>query len=263
MPQTRVVLCIKWGTLYPAFYVNVLHSAVKKHLKGDFRFVCLTNEGDGLHEDIEVFPLPDLDLPEERYRHGAWPKLAIFAKDLYGLTGRCLFIDLDSAIVGDLEPLFEHPGVFNAIGDGDGWRRGRDNQVDCTLASGVFSFDFGSEPQVLDNFMADKQAAYDAFINEQQCIEGHISDWAPWPHDWVISFKRHLRRPLVVDRFLPPLDPPKDTKIVAFHGNPRPIEVVRNANQSWGKFPHYGRGPVGWMRDYFIEHGYSDDMDLR
>ena len=34
----RVVLAMKWGTLYGAEYVNVLYNAVRDHMTGPFRF---------------------------------------------------------------------------------------------------------------------------------------------------------------------------------------------------------------------------------
>ena len=120
----RVVLCMKWGTLYSAKYVNILHRAVKDHLSYPFRFVCLTDDADGLDPEIEHHPIPDLGLPEEKVYHGAWPKLSVFGVRLYDLTGRCLFIDLDSVIVGSLDPFFDVDATFHAIGGGVDWRRG-------------------------------------------------------------------------------------------------------------------------------------------
>ncbi|MCT8160372.1 hypothetical protein [Pseudoruegeria sp. SHC-113] len=254
--QDRVVICMKWGTLYPGSYVNVLYRAVCKHLAPPFRFVCLTNEPEGLDPNIEHFPLPDLDLPPERYGAGAWPKLGMFKEDLYGLTGRALFIDLDSVIIGRLEPFFEMEGQFISIAGGPGWRRGSENPTP-RLASGVFAFDLGSQPQVLENFLKDKEAAYAQFQNEQQVIEHYVHGWKTWPKPWVISFKKHLRQPLIVDRFKAPRDPDPGTLIVAFHGDPRPIEVIGRNDKPWGKFPHYGRKPIPWVRDYWIEHGFE------
>ena len=51
---------MKWGTLYSAEYVNVLYRAVRKNLSGDFRFVCLTSESDGLLDEIETYPIPEI-----------------------------------------------------------------------------------------------------------------------------------------------------------------------------------------------------------
>lgn len=244
---------MKWGTLYPAAYVNILYRAVCDHLDGPFRFVCLTDDAMGFEAGIETFPIPDLQLAPERYSHGAWPKLGVFQRDLYGLTGRCLFIDLDSAIIDRLEPFFEADGLFRAIGAGPGWARGRTVETP-ELASGVFAFELGQLGMVLDTFLADREGAYARYPNEQSFIEGAIPDWAPWPPDWVISFKRHLCRPIGIDLVKPPLDPPAGAKIVAFHGDPRPAALIGRRGL-WSKPPHSVRCPVGWLEDYWARYG--------
>jgi hypothetical protein len=256
MESDRVVLCMRWGALYPAVYVNVLHSAVQRNLSGPLRFVCLTNETEGLAPGIEAHPIPDLGFSERHWRHGAWPKLSVFLPDLYGLSGRALFIDLDSVIVGALDPLFEGGG-FRAIGGGPQWRRGG-RPVDPPLLTGVFAFDLGALGHITEAFRADPGGAFDAFRLEQRFVERHVGAWEPWPPEWVISFKRHLRRPVPLDRMLPPRLPPADARIVAFHGDPRPIEVVRADTGRWGRFPRYGRGPIDWVRRYWLENGYDE-----
>lgn len=248
----RVVLTMKWGDVFPPSYVNRLFSAVSAHLSGPFKFVCLTNETEGLHSDIVTFPLPDLEIPPERYAHGAWPKLAVFKEDLYGLSGRCLFIDLDTIISGNLDCFFEFESPFVAIGSGDEWRRDK-TVKNPELGSGIFAFDFGSLPHVLSNFMEDKEAGYAHYPNEQSFIEGQLETWHQWPQDWVISFKRHLCQPIGRDLFVPPETPDPSAKIVAFHGDPRPIDLV-GRKRLWMKFPHSVKCPVDWLDDYWARH---------
>ena len=47
------VICLKWGTAYPPFYVNRLYAGVRRHMKRPFRFICFTNEPDGLDAGID------------------------------------------------------------------------------------------------------------------------------------------------------------------------------------------------------------------
>ncbi len=257
MPQERVVLCMKWGTLYPASYVNVLHSAVRRHLSVPFRFVCLTPEPEGLAPGIEAFPIPDLGYRPEHWRHGAWPKLSVFVPDLYGLSGRALFIDLDSVILDSLDPFFEVKGDLVSIAGGPGWRRGSANPHP-SLASGVFAFDLGSQPQIAHHFEADPQDAFRTFGIEQRFVQEHVTAWSTWPREWVISFKKHLRQPIGLDRLRRPRLPDDGARIVAFHGDPRPIDVIRPDQSSWAAFPRYGRGAIPWVRDYWLQNGYLD-----
>ncbi|MFY0619069.1 hypothetical protein [Shimia sp.] len=251
----RVILCMKWGSLYPSSYVNVLYSACQRHLEGDFRFVCLTPDTDGFAEGIEVFPIPDLGYGDQHWRSGAWPKLSVFLKNLYELQGRALFIDLDSLIVGDLAPFFEGEG-FHAIGGGPDWRPGR-TPVDPPLLTGVFAFDLGAHGHIPEAFTKDPVDAFDRCKLEQVFVQEHMPEWQAWPPEWVISFKRHLRRPIGVDRFLAPKEPEKSARIVAFHGDPRPVDVARKDAGAWGKFPRAGRGPIPWVRQYWVDNGFE------
>ena len=44
----RNVICMKWGTKYGPEYVNRLYAMVRRHLTGDFRMVCLTDDPTGI-----------------------------------------------------------------------------------------------------------------------------------------------------------------------------------------------------------------------
>ena len=59
----RHVICMKWGTKYGPEYVNRLYAMVRRHLSGDFRFVCLTDDSTGIHSEVQCLPIPPLDLP--------------------------------------------------------------------------------------------------------------------------------------------------------------------------------------------------------
>ncbi len=251
MNPNRVVLCIKWGTLYSAEYVNVLYQACRDHITGDFRFVCLTNEAEGLSSEVEVHPIPEIGLEHTHYYNGAWPKIGVFSEDLYGLSGRCLFIDLDSVIVGNLDEMFEAPGSLVAM-DSQPWK-GKPG-APRTMSS-VFAFNIGELSWVVDRLRAERDALVAKYIIEQDYLHGEVPDIQYWPQPWIVSFKYHLRRPLVVDRFLEPSPPPTTAKILAFHGLPRPIDLIRPPKGNWDRFPHYGSGPVSWMQAYWKRYG--------
>jgi len=48
---------MKWGTKYGAHYVNKLYRGVKKYLTANFCFYCITENAEGLDENIRVLPL--------------------------------------------------------------------------------------------------------------------------------------------------------------------------------------------------------------
>ena len=250
MSQPRVVLCMKWGTLYPAEYVNVLYRACRRYISTDFRFVCLSGEADGLLPEIEVFPIPDIGLEHRHYYDGAWPKIGVFSSDLYGLQGRCLFIDFDTVILGSLDPLFEVPGPLVAINNAP-WSN---PSLPPRTMSSVFAFDLGTLGHVVERLKIDRDALVAQHTIEQEYLHHAVDGIQYWPQDWLVSFKYHLRQPLLVDRFRPPKAPPPAAKLVIFHGKPRPMDLVRPPPGNWERFPHYGQGAVDWMLAYWNEN---------
>ncbi len=250
MNQNRVVLCMKWGTLYPAEYVNVLYRACRAHISGDFRFVCLTNETEGLLPEVESFPIPDIGLEHRHYYHGAWPKLAVFSEQLYGLSGRCLFIDLDTVIWGSLDALFDVPGPLVAINNAP-WT----NEAGPRTMSSVFAFEIGALGHVVTDLQANRDEQIALHDIEQEYLHHVVKGIQYWSQDWLVSFKYHLRRPLIIDRFLQPSSPSEGVRFLVFHGRPRPVDLVRPPKGNWDRFPHYGSGVVDWMRDYWLRYG--------
>lgn len=243
---------MKWGALYGAEYVNVLYQACQAHISGDFRFVCLTDDATGIMSGVEVFAIPDIGLEHSHYYHGAWPKISVFQKELYGLKGRCLFIDLDTIIWGNLDPLFESKGDFIAINNVS-W--GKRNKLATRTMSSVFAFDFGALPDLVDHLRLHRDEIIKKHVIEQEYLHHALPSITYWPQEWLASFKHHLRQPLILDRFLPPIAPSNEVRLVIFHGQPRPIDLIRPPKGNWDRFPHYGSGQVKWMCDYWKKYG--------
>jgi len=257
----KVVICMKWGKGYAPDYVNVLASAVKKHLKQPYRFVCLTDDDAGIDEGVECYPIPDMCLTASNASFGAWQKVSIFKEDLYGLTGRALFIDLDSMICDDLAPMFEVEGELVMIKE---WKRPIDKlklKPPVRGASGVLAFDLGTLPHLFDRFVKDRATLTQDIRNDQRYLWKFQKEIAFWPAEYVISFKRHLMRAPIVNWFLKPKMFPKGTRVLAFHGRPRPAEVIADGNEWWGDFWRCGRGPVMWFRNYWLANGGRDNLE--
>lgn len=220
----RYVICMKYGTVYPASYVNVLFNAVKSSMSGDFRFICLTNDGVGIDPDVEVFSIPDVGLsPSQWFVGGVWPKLGLFDAYFHGLKGRALFIDLDMVVLRGLDAFFEVDKPFVGLNAGPGWGHGGHP---TEFGSAVISYDLGAFPHIVENFKQKKVDIMSSFRTEQAYVATQISDIKFWPEGWVLSFKRSLRQPIVVDFFVHPKEPPNTAKMVAFHGTPRPRDLL-------------------------------------
>lgn len=252
MPQDRVVICMKWGTMFHADYVNVLFMAVRKHLAPKVPFVCLTDRSQGLDPRIETAAVPDIGLTPAQIRApGVWRKLALFHQNVAALAlgARALVIDLDMMILGPLSPFFETNHGMVLLDTGHDWRARERVQP----STGVFSFTLGEQQQILAAFQVDPGRAMTGFRNEQDFVAAHATDLSLWPTGAVLSFKRHCVRRFGRDLIWPPRPPAPGTAILAFHGDPRPADLLRRG--LWGRTPHLGRGPVSWVRDYWTEHG--------
>jgi len=257
MAQARTILCMKWGTLYPADYVNVLYNACRKATDKPFRFVCLTDDARGLIEGIEAFDLPDIGLREHYKRGGGWQKFGLFKPEMHreiGLEGRILYIDLDMIVLRDLDAFFEREGAFITTDMGPRWGGHKPNARPET-GTCMFAFDAHREGDMYHRFTAQQDRWIRDYSLEQDVVAFLASDMDYWPDGWVISFKRSMRRPIGLNLFQPPAPPPETAKVLAFHGEPRPIDLMTDGQ--WGRLPHVGPGRVEWARRYWLDNGGS------
>ncbi len=247
------VICMKWGKLYGPEYVNHLREGVGRHLKRPFRFVCFTDDAQGLRDDVQVLSLPQLSLPKGQ-GDLRWRKLAVFREQLHDLQGSTLFLDLDLVIVDGLDAFFEHPGRFLIIRDDDLFRPkplrklnpARDRFKATVGNSSVFRFEIGAHSDLLDAYMANPTLAACAYKNEQEFLTGHLAAQGVvqyWPRAWCVSFKNDcVPRGLVSYRRDPAVPP--YAKIVVFAGTPKMSDVLVGGGQTW-----YRRiGDVDWLR---------------
>jgi hypothetical protein len=247
------VICMKWGKLYGPEYVNNLRTGVSRHLKRPHRFVCFTDDGQGLRDDVEVQPLPPLGLPAG---HGdtRWQKLALFRKELGGLAGTALFLDLDLVVVDSLEPFFDEPGRFLIIRDDDLFRRKplrkinpeRDRFLHSVGNSSVFRYEIGAHEYILEAYLADPAAATAKYEISQQFQSAQLAKHGClqyWPKGWCVSFKNDCV-PRHVKSYLADPAVPAGAKIVVFAGTPKMSDVLDGGGHRW----HRRIGNVDWLR---------------
>ena len=240
---SRVVLCMKWGDKYGPEYVNRLYAMVRRHLRGDFKFVCLTDSDAGIRPEVVCLPIPDLALPDGLPERG-WKKLTTFEADLHGLRGTALFLDIDIVIVDDITPFFEMPGEFLIIHD---WKR----PWRVTGNSSVYRFQLGAHADVLAKFRAESAAMRALYRNEQAYLSGVLHEQGKlqyWPADWCASFKYHSIARFPLNYFRAP-SIPKDARIIVFHGVMNPPDAL--AGRSNGNWRHAKASP--WISDHWKE----------
>jgi len=69
------------------------------------RLVCFTDDGAGINPNVQIEPIPHIDLPKD-LALTPWRKLTMWKSPLADLEGDILFLDLDLVITGNLDDLF-------------------------------------------------------------------------------------------------------------------------------------------------------------
>ena len=240
MTTERTVLCMKWGTKYGPEYVDRLYGMVQRHLPGDFDFVCLTDNAEGVRAEVTCLPLPTFDLAPGADR--GWPKLTTFKADLHGLHGRALFLDLDVVVVGDMTPFFELPGDFLIIKDYKRpWR--------VTGNSSVYRFNIGAHADVLQHFIDHQAEVRARYRNEQEYLSHALhaqGKLAYWPPGWCASFKYHCIPRWPTNYWREPFIAP-GARIVVFHGEVNPPDALAGRRNRRFRLIR----PARWVADHW------------
>ena len=237
------IICMKWGEKFDAGYVNRLYEMVEKNITIPHRFVCFTDNPQGINPKIETFPIPPLK--EDGIPDRMWKKLTVFNKELYDLKGTALFLELDIIIRQSLDPFFEEEGEFLIIKD---W----DFPDDIIGNSSVFRFEIGKHPEVLEHFYGLGTAIRKHFKNEQAFLTYEMFEKGVlkyWNSDWCVSFKRCCLYKFPVCYFKVARDP-QEAKIVIFHGKPNPKQAYKGY---FGKFGFRYIKPVKWLDKYWVK----------
>ena len=245
----RHVLCMKWGTKYGPEYVNRLYGMVRRHLSGDFNFVCLTDDATGIRPEVQCLPIPPLNLHlKPGQRDGAWKKLTTFEADLHGLRGTALFLDVDVVIVGSLDAFFEHPGEFLIIHDYPRfWRFGQR----ITGNSSVYRFQLGAHADVLEYFRAHMEEVQAHNRNEQTFLSRYLhkqGKLAYWPAGWCPSFKYHGIPAWPLNYWREPFVP-EGARIMIFHGECNPPDALAGRRNKRLGFIR----PARWVAQHWCE----------
>lgn len=256
MEQEQVnVLTLKWGTLYPASYVNRVYRAVKKNLHRPFRFVCITDNAEGLDEGIDAQPIPEK--PKEFVdtdRYFGWPniyiKIALFKDGCANLKGPTLFLDIDQIITGELDSFFDYkPGKFCIVHNWIELRKRLFRKRPFVGNSSCFRFEAGKMGHVYEKWLKELPESLDTsrYQTEQVYMTHAVGEenvnW--WPEEWVTSFKRSCQRVWPLNHFLVP-KLRANTKILCFHGNPNPDEAI---NGYKGKHLNTWVRPCPWVKE--------------
>lgn len=229
------VVCVKWGERYGPEFVNRLWAMVDRNTSRPVRFICLTDDRNGLRPEVECFDLPPLPCEPPKNTPGKWRKLILWNRELFGIQGPLLFIDLDSVIVENIDGYFTHGDPHDVI-LARNWAR----PAYRLGQTSVFRFFVGENPQILETFCANPQAVADKYHFEQHFVTATAKDGIKfWPPQWTRHFRLHCLPRFPLRYFFPPRLP-EGAKIVTFPGGPDPGNVIEG---HWDAKvpPHVGR----------------------
>lgn len=258
--KQATIACIKWGDKFPAYYVNRLYAGAKRFLDRPFRFVCYTENWDGIRPEVEVFDLPKVPFEERMYeamttgkRRGAWRKVTIMKAGEANLSGPCLIMDLDVVVTGPLGPLFDHaPGK---ICMGRDWLERRRRRIGGH--GSVCRFDPELHRYLYDDFANDIETSL-AWKGEQKytSMTAHNhGDLEYFPDGWICSYKRQAI-PYFPTNFFKVPRLPEDCRVMCFHGTPKMEEALVGDCQKM----RYRTKPAPWLRDLWLDENEKDWM---
>lgn len=218
---TKLILCMKSGTVYGPDYVKTLHAMVARNISGPFKVICFTHDATGIRQEVMCRPLPTLGCEIPSDVPGKWPKVALWSKELEGLEGTALFIDLDSVIVGNIDGYFAYQNPEDVI-TACNWVR----PFSKAGQSSVFRFQIGKHPYMLENLQADPANLSRKYQFEQNYVTAGIRGGIKfWHHAWIKHFGQHSMGIWPLCYLRPPMMS-KGAKIITFPGHPKPPDAI-------------------------------------
>lgn len=244
------IVSLKWGDRYGPEFANRLYNGVAKNLNRPFRFICFTDQADGLHPNIEPHPLPPIVLPESHQRT-TWLKLGLFMDGLADMQGDCMFLDLDLLITGNIDCFFEYMPGKRCIIHNWNLRHHIFRKRPDVGNSSVFRWRANTTQFIVDKFYAEADWAMANFKPPQTYLTYGLGEKYWWPEEWAQSFKRHCI-PLFPLNLMQTPKLPSDARMVVFHGLPDPDQALEGFK---AKRIHRSCKATPWIEDFWDESG--------
>lgn len=202
---TIACVWVKGNVPYGVEYVARLKAMVAKHLTREHRFVCLTDRPWDLPVDIAAIPIPGVGK-----MFGWWAKVRLFERGLF--DGRVVYLDLDTLIVKDLDPIVDFPSSFALVPTAGSFQPKSHHQVVKLFNSSVMVWDAGVNSQLFTDWnqrVADRLHGDQDWIGEQ------------WPHASMMPLEWYPRLSAIQ------AGPVPDDAIVVLAKKPKPEEAAK------------------------------------
>mgnify|MGYP001557842518 CR=1 FL=1 len=175
------------GPLYTSWHVDRLKDMVAQHMSQPYQFVCV---------DDSKFP-------------GWWAKIDLFKPGRF--TGRVLYLDLDSTVIGSLDDIanHKHPSLFSMM---ENFKEFKEPNK-ARLNSSVMAWDAEKANHLFTEFTP---SVMERLNGDQNWISEQMPDAATFPEDLCVSYKVRRAKLKTI---------PKDARVVCYHGNPKPWDL--------------------------------------
>jgi len=189
-------------------------------------------------------PLPELgcEIPSDVV--GKWPKQALWGRELFGLQGLALYVDLDSVLVDSIDPYFTY-GDPSQVYVAQNWVK----PFTRGAQTSIFRFRIGEHSYMLDRLRAEPARISRKYQFEQDYVGNGI--WGGvryWPRRWTRHFRIHCMGPWPL-RYLRAPKLPRGCRCVTFPGHPKPPDAIIGR---WSE-RHEARTPVAHLRWAFSQ----------
>lgn len=251
MAETNVI-CMKWGRSFGPEYVNRLFRGVRRHVTGDLRFICVTDDRTGIRPEVEVVdyvtePFHDRMMAALAVAPRRCPiqKITLRRPDLVrDLRGPLLSLDIDVVVTGSLDDLMAYePGKVcmrrEWLPPSRRWGLANSSAVRYDPKLHAYLY----EAMARDPWAEVMQAhgSEQSYVSYKADEHG---DLAFFPDAWCASFKYDCRPMRPLNLILPPRLP-ADTRLVFFHGRPKMSEAVMGYRSD----PFHSTRPAAWLTE--------------
>jgi len=244
--DVKQIICMKWGSLYGAEYVNRLYAMVRYCTQGPIRFVCLTDDVQGIRPEVECLDCPSINLPMPHCLR-PWRKVNLFSESagLFGFSGDWLFLDLDVVITGSMDCFFTYKPQESFVVMQNWTQKGKG-----IGNTSVYRFRVGADSYILNDLLEDPEGVISQYRNSQTYISKNIKALNFWPEDWCVLFKVQCLPPWPRRFWVAPTCPPT-ARVVAFPGEPNPHQAVKGRwpVKRWFKRVYKFTKPASWIQE--------------
>ena len=199
----KIVTVLRTSDIYKRKYAEMLHSQCQQFAPG-IEFVCISDD-----------PLVPGYVKMEHEWPRWWPKIEIFK-----IPGPVLYLDLDTVLVKDISKIIESAKKYEFVGMRDFYK---DKRMERTLQSCVMYWS-GDMRYLYDEFLKNPEkhmaeCTSSRWWGDQGFIEKFVKQntvyWQDIVPNYCVSWKVHCRNGV-----------PNSAAIVAFHGKPKPWDVI-------------------------------------